>query len=160
MATKQQELEALDQIRKILTGLGEDSYLAFAFEGCLDDAEMNIADDAAYSYKARYEMETRKVENLMAHQREREEQDQNRMIHLQNEIKQLNETVDTLHENLKAEQEVTAQVRKSLSHATVTASDLKEAIRKKETDVFDRDQTIIELKAKLYDMMMKEAERC
>ena len=56
MTTKEQERKALEQIRKIVAGLGEDSYIATAFEGCFEDAERNIDDDAAYSMKGRWEM--------------------------------------------------------------------------------------------------------
>lgn len=55
LATKQQEREALERIRAILLPLGHRSYCRTAFEGCLEDAENNIDDDAAYSMKARYE---------------------------------------------------------------------------------------------------------
>lgn len=54
-ATKQQEREALEKIRAILASLGPHSYCYTAFEGCLEDAEHNIKDDAAYSMKSRYE---------------------------------------------------------------------------------------------------------
>ena len=39
MATKEQERKALEQIRKIVEGLGENSYLSFAFEGCFEKKE-------------------------------------------------------------------------------------------------------------------------
>lgn len=69
MTTKQQEREALQKIIKIIESLGEDSYLSFAFDGALEDAERNIDEDAAYSYRRRYESvmkENRKLreENL------------------------------------------------------------------------------------------------
>lgn len=54
-ATKAQEREALAEIKAIVEALGENSYLATAFEGCFEDAENNIEDDAAYSMKARWE---------------------------------------------------------------------------------------------------------
>lgn len=57
MATKQQEHKALEQIRKIVAGLGENSYVGTALEGCLQGAENNIESDAAYSMKKRYEKE-------------------------------------------------------------------------------------------------------
>lgn len=41
-ASKQQERDALDQIRAIVDTLGPDSYLATAFAGCFEDAEENI----------------------------------------------------------------------------------------------------------------------
>lgn len=55
MATKRNERETLEVIRQLVADLGEQSYLATAFQGCFEDAEDNIDDDAAYSYKGRYE---------------------------------------------------------------------------------------------------------
>lgn len=63
-ATKQQERDALETIRKIVAGLGPQSYLAAAFDGCFQDAEDNIDDDAAYSMKARYESSEEKLREM------------------------------------------------------------------------------------------------
>lgn len=60
-ATKQQEREALAEIKAIVEALGENSYLATAFAGCFEDAENNIEDDAAYSMKDRWESAERKL---------------------------------------------------------------------------------------------------
>ena len=49
MTTKEQERKALEQIKKIVAGLGEDSYIGIAFAGCFEDAENNIEYDAAFS---------------------------------------------------------------------------------------------------------------
>lgn len=54
-ASKQQERDALAEIKAIVESLGEQSYLATAFDGCFEDAENNIDDDAAYSMKDRWE---------------------------------------------------------------------------------------------------------
>ena len=64
MTTKEQERKALAQIQKIVDGLGKDSYIATAFEGCFEDAENNINDDAAYSMKSRWEDEKETSDNL------------------------------------------------------------------------------------------------
>lgn len=61
MTTKEQERKALEQIKKIVEGLGADSYLATAFEGCFEDAADNIEQDAAYSMKSRLEFAERKA---------------------------------------------------------------------------------------------------
>lgn len=53
MTTKEQERKALEQIRKIVAGLGEDSYVATAFEGCFEIAEQNIENDFACSMEQR-----------------------------------------------------------------------------------------------------------
>ena len=53
MTTKEQERKALAEIIKIVKGLGEDSYIGTAFEGCFDIAAENIANDWACSMKQR-----------------------------------------------------------------------------------------------------------
>ena len=64
MTTKEQERKALDQIRKIMASLGEDSYVATAFEGCIEIAEQNIENDFACSMKQRAESAEKKVSKL------------------------------------------------------------------------------------------------
>lgn len=68
ISTKDQEREALKKIKEIVAGLGEDSYIAAAFEGCFELAEDNIGNDFARSMKqiadsAREELETVYEEN-------------------------------------------------------------------------------------------------
>ena len=60
-ATKQQDRDTLAVIRKMVEELGPQSYLATAFEGCFEDAEQNIEDDAAYSMKARLEIQAQRA---------------------------------------------------------------------------------------------------
>ena len=55
MTTKERERQALAQIRKIVAGLGEDSYIGKAFEGCFEIAEENINNDFWESMKRLYE---------------------------------------------------------------------------------------------------------
>lgn len=56
-ATKEQERETLEKIKEMIAELGPQSYLATAFE----DAEQNIEDDAAYSMKARLEIQAQRA---------------------------------------------------------------------------------------------------
>ena len=60
MVSKEQERKALEQIKKIIAGLGERSYVGTAFAGCFEDAEQNIEDDAAYSPLGRAEAAERR----------------------------------------------------------------------------------------------------
>ena len=64
MTTKEQERKALEQIRKIVKGLGENSYVGTAFAGCFEDAEDNIENDFAMSMKDRYESSEKKIASL------------------------------------------------------------------------------------------------
>ena len=64
MTTKEQERKALEQIKKIVEGLGENSYIGTAFEGCFEVAEDNIENDFACSMKQRAEAAEKKAAKL------------------------------------------------------------------------------------------------
>ena len=55
MAMKEQERQAIQKIRKIVEGMGKNSYLATVMDGVLETAEENIEYDAAFSLKVRVE---------------------------------------------------------------------------------------------------------
>ena len=61
MTTKEQEFKALNKIKAMVAELGEDSYIATAFEGCFEIAEENIKNDFACSMKRRAEIAEQKA---------------------------------------------------------------------------------------------------
>lgn len=65
-ASKQQERDALEKIRKIVDSLGPDSYLATAFSGCFEDAEQNIDNDFALSMSDRWKYAEQQLEEKKA----------------------------------------------------------------------------------------------
>jgi SMC interacting uncharacterized protein involved in chromosome segregation len=76
IATKEQERKALEQIREIVKGLGEDSYIGMAFEGCFEIAESNIDNDFGSSmlaYKEACEIKEGKIKALEGSIKELEE---------------------------------------------------------------------------------------
>lgn len=138
MATKEQERKALEQIRKIVDGLGADSYIATAFDGCFQDAEENIENDFALCMKDRYLTESKKAKDLRA------------------EVDRLKARVSELEEELKEQKISTDAEHKFLLVERGKRSDQGEKIRSLEAMLHDRDMTVMELKAKLYDMMMEK----
>ena len=72
MTTKDQERKALAQIRKIVEGLGENSYIGMAFEGCFDIAEENIDNDFGCSMKQRADAAERRFGECLEIRREQE----------------------------------------------------------------------------------------
>lgn len=68
VATKEQERQAIAKIRKIVEGLGENSYVGTAMEGVLEVAEQNIDSDAAFSLKGEVEVaeKRRKEQSIIA----------------------------------------------------------------------------------------------
>lgn len=69
MTTKDQERQAIEKIRKIVEGLGENSYVGFAMEGVLELAEDNIREDTACSMKKRAEIAWERADNCYAGKR-------------------------------------------------------------------------------------------
>ena len=65
MTTKDQEREALKKIRKIVEGLGEESYIGKAFEGCFEMAQENIESDFWMSWKETAELNRIEAETWM-----------------------------------------------------------------------------------------------
>lgn len=64
MKTKEQEREALEQIKSILKDFGADTYLGMAFDGCIQDAEENIENDFGLSMKQRFESTVKQIAKL------------------------------------------------------------------------------------------------
>ena len=60
---KEQERKALEQIRKIVEGLGEDSYIGRAFSGCFEIAQENIDNDWGCSLKGKWELSEARLEH-------------------------------------------------------------------------------------------------
>ena len=96
VASKQQERDALKKIRAIVESLGEDSYIATAFDGCFEVAESNIENDFADSMKE-------KCEHAVA----RAEQVEFEADRLEEELEAAKATIERLEDEKRALQEKT-----------------------------------------------------
>ena len=143
MSTKEQERKALKQILNIVDGLGDDSYIAIALDGCLQDAEENIENDWACSMKGRVESLEKEKEKLEGHVAELTEK-------LNAEMAEHSKT----KEALKEQKISTDAEHKFLLVERGKRSEQGDKIRSLEAGVHDRDMTIMELKAKLYDLLV------
>lgn len=152
MTTKEQERKALEQIRKIVEALGEDSYIGTAMAGMFEDAEDNIENDFAMSWKDRAENRQRDIEALKAENQK---------------LREIAENAEKQVEVFQKEAERTAKMAQS--HAADAQgwmdkakekdqkiSDLNDVIRGKDSLIAKRDFEVVQLKAKLYDLMVKE----
>ena len=146
MATKAEERKALEQIRKIIEGLGKDSYIGIAVEGMLEDAAENIENDFALSMKDRVDYQM--AENAELEKRLAEIEKKYELA--KNEVELARRTVV---DESKRRQEIEARLRET---EKVAADRLNEILEAKETTREQADQ-IIRLKAKLYDLMTAEA---
>lgn len=151
MSTKDQERKALAQIRKIVEGLGENSYLSFAFEGCFEMAEHNIDNDFACSLQQQLngalDICTKRLEEITS---------------LKEKIAKL---TDEKNQEIKNRQSYAAEAQKQANRAA-TLEEKLEALAKihdevtydarKQQDILnEKDAEIIRLKARLFDLMDK-----
>ena len=93
-ATKQQERDALAKIRAMVEELGPDSYLAAAFAGCFELADLNIEYDFGDSMKARAESANRDAEKA-----------QKELAAAKGRIAELESEIASLKEKLEREEE-------------------------------------------------------
>lgn len=154
LSTKDQEREALKKIKEIVAGLGEGSYVAAAFEGCFEIAEDNIGNDFSRSMKqiadsAREDLEMVYKENRKM---ERKVQDQAKVL------TEFNEERERLNKENKAANE---RINDLIEKQNYILSESAENARKynmAEKDNKALRAEIIQLKAKLYDYIIKEQE--
>lgn len=110
MTTKEQERKALEKIRKIVEELGENSYVATAFEGCFEDAELNIENDAAFSMKTRADMLEKDLKEAEA----RLEASRNEQEALKRKLEAKDKTIENLTKALEeAEKKILPDEAKS-----------------------------------------------
>lgn len=142
MTCKQDERKALEEIRKIIDGLGKDSYIGIAFEGCLEIAEQNIDNDFACSMRQRAESAERINERLSAQLAAKDEQ-----------IKSMQVLCDSHGRQSDEYCRINKALKDELDQARDTSVNLWNDLRAAEKTINDQAEQIVHLKAKLYDLM-------
>lgn len=135
MATKAEERKALEQIQKIIEGLGTESYIGKAYEGCAEIARDNIDSDFWNSMKDQRDSATKR--EFEATQKAQE---------LSDEVKKLNEEKDDW-------KSCAEKLRGNWREAKDMATENWNKFREQEDKVEALQQEIIRLKARLFDMM-------
>lgn len=151
MTTKETERKALELIRSTVEKLGPNSYVGTALEGCFELAEENIENDFALSMKDRWEAAS-----------EARDACQHRIVEMATEISTLKtqlqlggDETNELRKKLEDEHEdVKWWSEKAQSYSTEIKS-LRDKLANAEAKAREKDEEIIRLKAKLYDLMMK-----
>ena len=135
MATKDQERKALDQIKAIVKSLGEDSYIATAFDGVFEMAQQNIDNDWACSVAHLYTQ-------VFAHD------DEVRKLKAEAEGRER-----LLEATIKSKDKQIASLTEMLEAARVESSRRSDDTFKAEEQLGFAEREIIRLKAKLFDLM-------
>lgn len=153
MTTKEQERKALAQIRKIVDGLGDGSYIGMAFEGCFEDAETNIENDWGCSMKQRAESAERKLEEAInARKSEAMMADTQRkqVASLKVQVKELTDKNGYQLATIKAMEQEAKQAQEKTDKAI---TDLSDKLIEKQKELEAAQLEIIRLKARLFDLI-------
>lgn len=154
MTTKEQERKALEQIRKIVESLGENSYIGMAFEGCFEIAEENIDNDWGCSMKDRAEAAEKNIELA----RKKYEEVKARLDQAEEWNEGWHRKCDDMQETINKMQEQIDQKDAEL-HEEKVARGMTEIDRiKTDDEIKNLKAEIVKLKAKLYDLMVEEGE--
>lgn len=145
MTTKAEEYKALEQIKKIVSALGADSYIAIAFEGCFEVAEGNIDNDFACSMKQRAESAERQAQQKI------KEAEASKA-----EIKRLEGINKEMRRDLEGTEQTLANERKQnaeeISRLNGIISECRRDSEGTGQQIADLKAEIIRLKAQVYDL--------
>lgn len=151
MTTKEQERKALEQIKKIVNGLGENSYIGTAMAGMIEDAEENIENDFAMSWKDRAETATRRFEKAEAE-----------MVKLSQDKEMAKKELELAQQTMQQEAEranaAWAQVKErdeKIGGLRIANEALQQLEDEKAEKIAELEMEIIKLKARLFDLMDK-----
>ena len=100
-ATKEQERETMEKIKAMVAELGPQSYLKTAFEGVYEVAEMNIDEDAAYSFPGRVSLLEEQLKEMGS-----------KYNAARSDVEVLNSQLDHVREQLAAAQEQIATLKR------------------------------------------------
>lgn len=151
MTTREQEKKALEQIKEIIAGLGKDSYIAIAMDGMIDDAEDNIENDWAMSWKDRAATATKRYEKAEAE-----------LVRVSKEKAAVQRLYEEAEQAVKAELSRSSQLASRVVQLNEELAEAAKMYSEKETrehemnqQLSEKDAEIMKLKAKLYDLMVK-----
>ena len=151
--TKTEEYDALIQIRGILKDFDpESTYIGKAFEGCVEQAKENLDNDWMFSFRSRYENRDRdaaKLDEILTKTTDKLRKSEEARVDLVKELNQKDDAIARL-------EDAKNQLRGELDQRDSSRQELLGRISDAKTEIGDLKQTIIELKAKLYDMMTRE----
>ena len=169
--TNAQEREALQKIKEILKDFDpKETYVGKAFEGCVELAKENIDNDWLYSWKGRYldeQAKNCKLSDKLSTSEEHRVELVNQLNQKDDAIARLEDAKNQLESQIVGEALIRrdydariGQMKSDYKALQISCEGLK-AAKKQEAaaEISDLKQTILELKAKLYDMMTgKEVE--
>lgn len=143
MTMKEQELKALEQIKNIVASLGEDSYIGTAFEGCFEIAEANINNDWACSMQQNVQARDKQIAILQEEYHALVVEKTCIAAESNDRKARIDRSIKELENATKQNQELSWRIK-----------DLEEDLAGMTGLLKKKDEVIMQLKARLYDLLV------
>lgn len=143
MTSKDQERKALEQIRKIVAGLGEESYIGKAFEGCFEIAQDNIDNDFWNSQKESIKNMHKNLDSATS-----------KLYNKTEELIEMKKRAEAAENHYNMTQKTADSWCAKYHEANDMAKENWNRFREQENKVEALELELVKLKAKLYDMMV------
>lgn len=153
MTTKDRERNALEQIRGIVAELGVGSYIAAAFEGAFEIAEENIENDFACSLRDRWEGRCKTAEDKVESLKRELAQSKKDYAEARDDAFAESEAKNRQIEQLSARRD---ELLSQLEQGAKLCAENFAKFREQEARAEAAEAQIIRLKAKLYDLLIKD----
>lgn len=149
MTSKEQERQALAEIKAILLRLEPDGYVRTAFEGCFEIAEDNITNDFGCSMKQRAESAEERVKQLTW--------ENERIAKISEELRRdLDGTAKSLDLVSQERDKIRINMAADYKRVDELYQNSLDENRELKQQLTDKDAEIMRLKAKLYDYITRE----
>ena len=161
-ASKEQECKALERIEAIVKALGEDSYVAWAFKGCFEDALLNITNDFALSMYDRVQSAEHRIEEYKEEVSQLKAENFSYGVQLR-DVLDSKETREAVHAaELEAKDKEIARLQGRCDDLNTLLDLNKDELEKQAAELTAlrskgqvTEQELITLKARLYDLMVE-----
>ena len=153
-ATKQQERDTLEKIKKMVAQLGPNSYLSAAFEGCFELAAENIENDWACSMADRARRAEKRAEELEEKLVESEKDYEAAHAAAHEIANQKDREIAQLKDQLAEKSRAEAACESCQSGLLKKAAEAERIAGEAERRAEAAEAEVIALKAKLYDFMV------
>jgi chromosome segregation ATPase len=155
--TKTEEYDALIRIRGILKDFNpEDTYIGKAFEGCVEKAEDNICNDLMLSFRSLYESRDRdalRLNEKLTEVTKKLRESEVARVELVKQLSQKDDAIARYEGVVQGKDREISRLNGVINDKDAAYTDLEGRLEGAKETADGLKQTILELKAKLYDMM-------
>ena len=156
--TKDAEREQLRKIDALIEETEVGSYIRMAFSGCVKMAKDNIDNDFANSFPEMIAEREKCICDLKQKAIDKSWDHKDDILRLEHERDALQSNLDNAESNAKIWADIAERHMRSIKEVTEQRDALAECVDGLNEIITKQEKQIIELKAKLYDYMMKGAE--